>query len=383
MAAQEKSQAKFQDSVLDAASGAGAFLPFSARLLPARPRGPGLRNLSASQAPAGMETEEVDPIAEADVYMAYGRDAQAEEILKEALAKDASRVTVALQAPWRLRQPQGCEVLRADRAEAEGIDQRRRPPLEPKPRRWDARSIRKTALYGGAGGAAPAAAAPAPAAAAPTLDFDLGGATQSGKGPDITFDAAPKAEASIDFDLGAAASAPAAPEQPSDFTPEGTLIMDHKGPDSTGLELRPGPAHGRNEGRYAAPARGARGCERRARLRSEPGTSAAGSRNPPAGTKGRPSRGSMDMDLSSISLDLGGAGDLSASGGGADPKWQEVATKLDSQGLRGNGRQGRRSRASQRGDEGRRRRAEGAGAAAAREGWAKLRSTSTPEAAAL
>jgi pilus assembly protein FimV len=35
------------------------------------------------------------------------------------------------------------------------------------------------------------------------------------------------------------------------------------------------------------------------------------------------------MDLSSISLDLGGAGDLSASGGGADPKWQEVATKLD------------------------------------------------------
>jgi hypothetical protein len=38
-----------------------------------------------------MEAEEVDPIAEADVYMAYGRDAQAEEILKEALQKDASR----------------------------------------------------------------------------------------------------------------------------------------------------------------------------------------------------------------------------------------------------------------------------------------------------
>src|SRR5205814_1758962 len=63
-------------------------------------------------------------------------------------------------------------------------------------------------LYGGTGGAAPAAA---PAAAAPTLDFDLGGATGSGKSPDITFDAAPKAAASIDFDLGAAASAPAAP----------------------------------------------------------------------------------------------------------------------------------------------------------------------------
>ena len=43
---------------------------------------------------AGMAAEEVDPIAEADVYMAYGRDAQAEEILKEALQKDASRIPV-------------------------------------------------------------------------------------------------------------------------------------------------------------------------------------------------------------------------------------------------------------------------------------------------
>ncbi len=40
---------------------------------------------------AAIDTGEVDPIAEADVYMAYGRDTQAEEILKEALAKDPSR----------------------------------------------------------------------------------------------------------------------------------------------------------------------------------------------------------------------------------------------------------------------------------------------------
>lgn len=36
---------------------------------------------------AEIDTHDVDPIAEADVYMAYGRDAQAEEILKEALNK--------------------------------------------------------------------------------------------------------------------------------------------------------------------------------------------------------------------------------------------------------------------------------------------------------
>ena len=45
-----------------------------------------------SQAGLGtLDTNDVDPIAEAEVYMAYGRDAQAEEILKEAMHKDPSR----------------------------------------------------------------------------------------------------------------------------------------------------------------------------------------------------------------------------------------------------------------------------------------------------
>ncbi|ODV12921.1 MAG: hypothetical protein ABT22_05005 [Thiobacillus sp. SCN 64-317] len=45
-----------------------------------------------SQAGLGtIDTHDVDPIAEAEVYMAYGRDAQAEEILKEALNKNPDR----------------------------------------------------------------------------------------------------------------------------------------------------------------------------------------------------------------------------------------------------------------------------------------------------
>ncbi len=44
-----------------------------------------------------IDTDEVDPIAEAEVYMAYGRDAQAEEILKDALAKDGSRQEIRLK----------------------------------------------------------------------------------------------------------------------------------------------------------------------------------------------------------------------------------------------------------------------------------------------
>lgn len=41
--------------------------------------------------------EGVDPVAEADVYMAYGRDAQAEEILLDALKADANRPAIYLK----------------------------------------------------------------------------------------------------------------------------------------------------------------------------------------------------------------------------------------------------------------------------------------------
>ncbi|HBH39219.1 MAG TPA: fimbrial protein FimV, partial [Curvibacter sp.] len=46
---------------------------------------------SPSQLDAG---DDVDPVAEADVYLAYGRDLQAEEILKEALRHHPSRVAI-------------------------------------------------------------------------------------------------------------------------------------------------------------------------------------------------------------------------------------------------------------------------------------------------
>ena len=48
---------------------------------------------SASQ----LDANEVDPIAEADVYIAYGRDAQAEEILKEALRTQPDRHAVRVK----------------------------------------------------------------------------------------------------------------------------------------------------------------------------------------------------------------------------------------------------------------------------------------------
>lgn len=43
------------------------------------------------------EVSAVDPIAEADVYLAYGRDGQAEEILRDAQAREPERLAIALK----------------------------------------------------------------------------------------------------------------------------------------------------------------------------------------------------------------------------------------------------------------------------------------------
>ncbi len=47
--------------------------------------------------PGSIDTDEVDPVAEADVYMAYGRDVQAEEILIEAMDKDPMRLAIPVK----------------------------------------------------------------------------------------------------------------------------------------------------------------------------------------------------------------------------------------------------------------------------------------------
>ena len=58
-------------------------------------------NQEVSAAGAGampaQVSEEVDPLAEADIYLAYGRDAQAEEILKEAMQGNARRPEIHLK----------------------------------------------------------------------------------------------------------------------------------------------------------------------------------------------------------------------------------------------------------------------------------------------
>ena len=322
-----QAHAKFQDSVLGAAaSGAG-----SASL--AEPTAPPSGTVStvsqqASTAPAGMEAEEVDPIAEADVYMAYGRDAQAEEILKEALQKDSSRTPVHGKLLEIYAHRKDTKAFEQTALKLKNLTGGTGPE-------WDkaatlGRSIDpNNGLYAGAAGTAEAPSAPAaaPAAAAPTLDFDLGGAAQAqAPAPDISLDDAGKSSATggLDFDLGttqglqpAAAAAPAAPA-----VPEETVLADNKDA-SAGLDfnLDLGADEKKPEPAPAAPA--AKKEEDSGGLDFDLNLDIDKSAAAPAA---EPTK----VDLSAISLDLGTAdATVMAAKPSSDPKWQEVATKLD------------------------------------------------------
>jgi pilus assembly protein FimV len=321
----------------------GAASEFSAG--PSIGAGPSLSQSSVG----GMEADEVDPIAEADVYMAYGRDAQAEEILNEALQKDAKRPAIHAklmeiyagrrdarsfeQAAHKLQSLTGGSGPDWEKAAALG---RSIDPQNP--------------LYGGTGEAAAAGpsfgAEPEPVhAPAPNLDFDLDAASAPAAGPDIPLDAGeqehtqPTASAAFDFDIGGSTGE----MQASDFARGGTLRMDRGAQaksEAAGLEFDLG---GGGETQKAAET-GAIEFEAPAAApepapKAEPAATAADTlgsmdfnldldmgETKPTPT---PSAEPAPLDLSSISLDLDTPGEAASPAASSDPKWQEVATKLD------------------------------------------------------
>lgn len=277
----KSAQARFQDSVMDAAA-AGAAAGPTMNEPTLRATTPVLGQTVTSAPPPGMAAEEVDPIAEADVYMAYGRDAQAEEILKEALQKDSRRVAVHAKLLEIYAKRKDMRAFEQTALKVKNLTNGSGPE-------WDkAAALGKSidpsnGLYAGAAGAAAGAyvaQAAAEAPPAPALDFDVGSATQPVSLPDLALDVPKPEDTGIDFDVS---SAPAKADTGLDFN------LDDKpappAPDLTlDLNLDAGSPHKAEAG--AAP------------------------------------------DLSTISLDLG-APEPSAPPAGSDPKWQEIATKLD------------------------------------------------------
>ena len=300
-------QAKFQDSVIGAAAaGAAAGSTMTEPTLGSAAPAPGQTAVSAP--PPGMAAEEVDPIAEADVYMAYGRDAQAEEILKEALQKDSSRIPVHLKLLEIYAKRRDTSAFEQAALRLKGLTNGTGPD-------WDrAAALGKSidpnnGLYTGAAAAAAiaaSAASDAPSAPAPTLDFDIGGATQGVPSvPDLNLDA-PKAESTgIDFDVSGASEQTAAVPKP-----KGDTGLDFN------LDLGAPAEPDKASAPAAAPA-------------ADPGLSFDLSLDMGEKKSDAPPPAPSAPDLSTISLDLGSSEPSAAPGSGTDPKWQEIATKLD------------------------------------------------------
>ncbi|HYC36316.1 MAG TPA: FimV/HubP family polar landmark protein [Usitatibacter sp.] len=256
--------------------------------------------------PGSIDTDEVDPVAEAEVYIAYGRDTQAEEILKEAMARDSSRPEIALKL---------LEIYHARKSATafEGVAKQLHDsvgdshPMWHKAAAMGAQIDPNNSLYGSAAGADSAtyaAAAPAPAAK-PNLDFDVLGSSGAAAAPAPDFDLdsdTSKGEApaaGLDFDItpsasetathAAAQAEPAKDEKPSfDFDLSGLDFPSSKPAGSTDLEVDP--------------------------TTTRPSTSSAPS-----------------MDLADLSLDMPGSSDAAGGGGGGGGGGgsEAVGTKLE------------------------------------------------------
>ncbi|MEK6663497.1 MAG: FimV/HubP family polar landmark protein [Pseudomonadota bacterium] len=140
-----------------------------------------------SQAGMGaIDTNDVDPIAEAEVYMAYGRDAQAEEILKEAMSKDPNRHEIQLKLLEIYAGRKNNAAFETLAGELYAATSGQGPVWEKAAefgRGLDAANPLYAAPEGkgeGVGMAAAAGAAVAAAAVAPDLDFSLDLDTQGG-----------------------------------------------------------------------------------------------------------------------------------------------------------------------------------------------------------
>jgi pilus assembly protein FimV len=295
-----------------------------------------------------IDTDEVDPVAEADVYMAYGRDAQAEEILKEALQKDPNRQSVRVKLLEIYAARKDLKAFETTAGELYAATGGQGPE-------WERAcqlglSIDPTnPMYGGKGadpsstlppgtvilpGAAAAAAAMAPAPAPdialdsgaaepPALDFDLGGGASVRPTADIALDVGTPsqlpADLGFDLNLGEPSQKPSADEA-SDFSPSGTFIMDAAtkravsemdaattAPPDLAIDFElPG---GKGEPAF----------DQTAKMQ-------ASQSNVLDFDLGGAKAKSQPVDVASISFDLGSP---STQAPAVDSRWQEVATKLD------------------------------------------------------
>jgi len=189
------------------------------------------------QGPGTIDTDEVDPVAEAEVYIAYGRDAQAEEILKEAMGRDKSRheITLKLLEIYHTRKStQAFETLAREFKDTAGETS----PVWARAAAMGAQLDPSNPLYAGFAAqdfGSTAAMAATPAAAGgdagkgnpPDLDFDLGFSSSAKPSVDISLDT-PSTQPDMDmgFDLNLSGPDSAAPVEAPAADAGGGLDFD-------------------------------------------------------------------------------------------------------------------------------------------------------------
>ncbi len=153
--------------------------------------------------PGTIDTDEVDPVAEAEVYIAYGRDAQAEEILKEAMARDRNRHEIAVKLLEIYHARKSATAFETVAKELHGAVGDASPMWQ-KAAAMGAQIDPTNPLYGGASPAAAAVSFESSAPAAkPDLDFDLDSAPSSAASA-----AAEASASSFDLDIGSGKPTP-------------------------------------------------------------------------------------------------------------------------------------------------------------------------------
>ncbi|MHB1075455.1 FimV/HubP family polar landmark protein [Thiobacillus sp.] len=170
-----------------------------------------------SQAGLGtIDTHDVDPIAEAEVYMAYGRDAQAEEILKEAISKNPDRHEIRVKLLEIYAARRNTSAFESVAGELYAALGSKSSPL------WDkacemGRSIDPTnPLYGGVQSSAPSAAAETVAATAAIAGGAVAFAGEAAKA-ESAIEPAPAAEPEIEPE-------PVADNAPLEFESAGHVL---------------------------------------------------------------------------------------------------------------------------------------------------------------
>ena len=272
---------------------------------------------AAGQEPAGVQaaaSDDVDPLAEAEVYIAYGRDGQAEEILKEALAKNPTREDVQL----KLAEVYSARKDKASFAKiAEGLHKQTGGvgdnwiraaamgyALDPSNKLYEAGKD--------------AVASVGTTGAATDIDLDLG-MGDAGTATDITLDAgaadtAAGADTGI-LDLGA----PDAPASPPEAAPDFSLEVPAAGGAQSDVALETAPAPAQDES-------GALDFQIELPKVSEEPTQAV----PPAVAPAASADAGLDFKLDDLNLNLDSEPKTGAPvAGEKDGHWYDVQTKFD------------------------------------------------------